>query len=129
MNMPNKTFGDAVKDARQEHGHTLRAMSREMGIPASTLSAMENRRNKVTNEVINKIYDFYHSIHYESKYDLYELAAVANNSVDLDGLNPQQQMLVASFASTELSQSQIENFRQLLSPIKKKNKQDDTHEL
>jgi hypothetical protein len=48
------------------------------------------------------------------------LAAVANETVPIDGLSQQQQMLVAGFAKSQFTPEQLKSFAELLQKINNK---------
>lgn len=111
-------FGKAVRKARIDAGVTLAAMANDMQSTPSFLSAMEMGRKRIPDDWVSRIEQYFLARGVSVK--LGTLADVANKTVPLEGLSPDQQMLVASFARVNLSQSEILNFQSLLGAIDKK---------
>jgi transcriptional regulator with XRE-family HTH domain len=110
-------FGKAVRKARIDAGVTLAAMADDLQTTPSFLSAMEMGRKRIPADWVGKIEHYFMARGVSVK--LGTLADVANQTVPLEGLSPDQQMLVASFARVNLSQSEILNFQSLLGAMKK----------
>lgn len=112
-------FGKAVRKARIDTGQTLISMAKALGTTASFLSAMETGRKKISADWISKIDQFFKD---QSKpiQKLPELAAVANESVPLEGLPLQQQMLVAGFARSNFTAEELKQIAELLGAINNK---------
>lgn len=111
-------FGKAVRKARIDAGVTLAAMAEEMQTTPSFVSAMEMGRKRIPTDWVTKIEQYF--LWRGVSVKLGTLADVANKTVPLEGLSPDQQMLVASFARVNLSQNEIMNFQSLLGAINKK---------
>ena len=109
-------FGKAVRMARIQTGDTLLSMAEQLGVSSSFLSGLETGNKKVSKEWIEKITKFFVDKEYPIE-NLSELAAVSNNAVELDGLSPQQKMLVAGFAKSPWTKEQLSSFAQLLEQI------------
>ena len=107
-------FGKAVRKARIDAENvTLASMADELDTTASFLSALEMGRKKIPTEWIPKIDQFFASRGVKVE-KLGELADMANKSVSLDGLRPEQQMLIAGFARVNLDDEQLEKLKSLL---------------
>lgn len=111
-------FGKAVRKARIDADTTLASMAEELQTTPSFLSAMEMGRKKIPEAWVSSVENYF--AHRGVSVRLRELADVANKSVNLDGLDPAQQMLVAGFARVNMSDTELNRFQQLLSTIKKK---------
>jgi transcriptional regulator with XRE-family HTH domain len=105
-------FGKAVRKARIDADVTLASMAAELQTTPSFLSAMEMGRKKIPEAWVSKI-EAYFSLRGVSV-RLRELADVANKSVEIGGLDPAQQMLIAGFARVNMSESELDRFRELL---------------
>lgn len=116
-------FGKVVRKARLDAEVSLLQMANELDVSSAFLSGMETGRKKITDEWVGKIRNFFcgHGIAVQN---LAEAADVSNQSVNLEGLNPAHQMLIAGFARTSLSPEEIENLKALLAAAnaKKENK-------
>lgn len=112
-------FGAAVREARRETKQTLKTMAEALGTSAAFLSAMETGRSKVPMDFVGKIESFFTNLGYPvERLKLKENAMVSNENAPLSGLSLQQQMLVAGFASSELSREQLDKFADLLRTIR-----------
>lgn len=106
-------FGKTVRKARVDTGYTLKTMSEELGTSAAFLSGLETGSKKISKDWVNKIDVFFESKNYPIE-NLTQLADVANESVSLNGLSQQQQMLVAGFASSPFTPEQLKKFAELM---------------
>lgn len=109
-------FGKAVRKARIDLNETLVTMASAIGTSVSFLSGMETGRKKVTNEWVGKIDDFLAKRNHKIE-NLDALAAVANESVPIDGLPLQQQMLIAGFAKSNFTPDELKTIAELLKQI------------
>ena len=112
-------FGEAIRNARQEVGHTLRSMAKEMGVPASTLSAAETGRIKIQEDLIHKIYNFYTQIGYESPVDLYRLVEESRDNPLFKGASLEKRQFMVSFANSELTREEVREFIEHLEKLKR----------
>lgn len=113
-------FGEAVRQARRETKQTLQTMATALGTSVAFLSAMETGRSKVPMDFIGKIENFFTELGYPiQELELKKQAMISNESVSLNGLSLQQQILVAGFASSEFNKEQLERFAELLKTIHK----------
>ncbi|QJF18294.1 helix-turn-helix domain-containing protein [Phytobacter diazotrophicus] len=112
-------FGKAVRKARIDTGYTLLTMAKALGTTPAFLSGLETGSKKIPSKwvfAINNLlaeHDYYIS-------DLDVLANISNESVPIEGLPKQQQMLVAGFAKSEFTHDELKKFAQLLAEINKK---------
>jgi len=111
-------FGKAVRKARIDADVTLASMAEELGTTPSFLSAMEMGRKKIPDSWVALIESYF--ARKGTSVRLRELADVANKSVNLEGLDPAQQMLVAGFARVNMSETELHRFQQLLCNLKKR---------
>ncbi|WP_313569396.1 helix-turn-helix domain-containing protein [Comamonas terrigena] len=111
-------FGKAVRKARIDADVTLASMAEELQTTPSFLSAMEMGRKKIPDAWVSGIERYFSRRGVSLR--LGELADVANKAVNLDGLDPAQQMLVAGFARVNMSEAELTSFQRLLSTIKKR---------
>jgi transcriptional regulator with XRE-family HTH domain len=113
--MSTTEFGKVVRMARIEAGVTLSSMADALDVSAAFLSGMEMGRKKVSPEWVARIAQY---IRNELKLPVPTLettAAVSNQSVNLEGLSPQHQMLVAGFARIKnLDEETERKFHELL---------------
>ena len=112
-------FGKVVRKARLDAEVSLLSMAKELQVTSAFLSGMETGRKKVTEEWIGKIKVFFESRNI-SLPNLAEAADVSNKSVNLEGLSPAHQMLIAGFARTTISDSDMEKLRNLLAAANSK---------
>lgn len=112
-------FGVAVRKARLDAKVSLSSMAGELGVTSAFLSSLEVGRKKVSADWVEKIENFFTQKQVEIP-DLRERADVSNQSVSLEGMSPQQAMLMAGFARTSFSKQQLEEFSKLLGETKGK---------
>ena len=112
-------FGKAVRKARIDTGQTLLGMATALGTSPSFLSAMETGRKKIAANWVTKIENFFEEKERPVS-GLQELAALANESVPLEGLPLQQQMLVAGFARSKFTAEELKQIADLLGEINNK---------
>lgn len=91
-------FGKVVRMARIEAGVKLSDMATSLDVSAAFLSGMETGRKKISDEWVEKIASYVRNELNVKAPSLEAAAAVSNKSVNIDGLSPQHQMLVAGFA-------------------------------
>lgn len=113
--MATTEFGKVVRIARLNAGVKLNEMAEALSVSPAFLSGMETGRKKISEDWVAKIAGY---VRNELKTDAPNLevaAAVTNKSVNLDGLSPQHQMLVAGFARIkELDEETEKRFHELL---------------
>ena len=99
-------FGKRVRKARIDASVTMMEMATELETTPSFLSAIETGRKKVPSEWVARIESYFdrHGIDVD---DLGVAAAVSNNSVSLEGLSKDHQLLVAGFARLPPSDDQV----------------------
>lgn len=115
-------FGKAIRKARIDTSETLGSMADSLKVSPAFLSGIETGRKKIPANLVANIQQYFASKGVELN-RLDELAAVANQSVSLEGLSPQQQMLVAGFARSSMDAATLEKMALLLSATEKnKNK-------
>ena len=109
-------FGKKVRKARIDAGVTMMQMADDLSTTPSFLSAMETGRKKVPTEWVAKIEGFF-SLRGVHVANLGAAADASNQSVSLEGLSREHQMLVAGFArvqSSSLSSEDVNAFKRLL---------------
>ena len=109
-------FGKKVRKARIDAGVTMIEMAHELGTTPSFLSAMETGRKKVPGEWVSKIEQYFSASGF-SVANLRVAADASNQSVSLEGLSREHQMLVAGFArvqSSSLTPDDVDKFKRLL---------------
>lgn len=111
-------FGKTVRKARIDSGQTLLSMADKLDTSPAFLSGMETGRKKIPQEWVTKIFNFFKGFDITLT-KLEEEACVANKLVPLDNINYQQQMLVAGFAKSQMSQKELVQFAELLEKFKK----------
>lgn len=112
-------FGKKVRKARIDAGVTMMEMADALGTTPSFLSAMETGRKRVPTDWVAKI-ERYFALHGVEVTDLGSAADAANQSVSLEGLSREHQMLVAGFArvlSSSPSVEDVDAFKRLLQGI------------
>lgn len=117
-------FGKAVRKARIDTGQTLLGMATALETTASFLSAMETGRKRIAAGWVSKIEEFFNDRGHPVS-NLQELAAVTNESVPLEGLPLQQQMLVAGFARSSFTAEELKQIAELLGKINNKKGKND----
>ena len=113
-------FGKELRVARVMTGTTLAQMADFLGKTASFVSAVETGQKKVPDGFVEKVLEFFSKREYAFAEDknLFDLAAVANQSVKLDSqMSAQQQMLVSAFARSSMDAQSLEKFSKLLAEI------------
>ena len=109
-------FGKAVRKARIDAGETLLSMAQQLGVTPAFLSGMETGRKKIPAEWAKKIAAFFHERNVQVD-DLPQLANVSNEAIPVDGLPLQQQMLLAGFAKTAMTDEQLNAIAKFLAEI------------
>ncbi|EFB70614.1 MULTISPECIES: helix-turn-helix domain-containing protein [Providencia] len=111
-------FGKAVRKARIDIGYTLLTMAKELETTPAFLSGLETGGKKIPAKWVKKIDNFFKGKNHKID-SLEELANVSNETVPIDGLSQQQQMLVAGFAKSQFTPEQLKCFADLLQQIQK----------
>ncbi|HBM3090354.1 MULTISPECIES: helix-turn-helix domain-containing protein [Klebsiella] len=112
-------FGKAVRKARIDTGYTLLTMAKALGTTPAFLSGLETGTKKIPEKWVTAINElFAEQGYYIDNLDV--LASIANESVPIEGLPKQQQMLVAGFAKSEFTHEELKKFAELLAEINKK---------
>lgn len=113
--MATTEFGKVVRIARLNAGVKLNDMAEALDVSPAFLSGLETGRKKISDEWLEKITGYVRNVLKIEAPDLEVAAAVTNKSVNLDGLSPQHQMLVAGFARIrELDAETEKRFHELL---------------
>lgn len=108
-------FGKVVRMARIQANAKLSEMAAALDVSPAFLSSLETGRKRVSDEWLAKIATYIRRDLGVPVPDLETAAAVSNGAVNLEGLSPQHQMLVAGFARMKNFDEEIEmKFRQLL---------------
>jgi len=110
-------FGVAVRKARLDAKVSLSSMAGELGVTSAFLSSIEVGRKKISEDWVAKIETFFKHKRIDVP-DLRELADVSNRSISLEGMTPQQAILLAGFARASFSKQQLEKFSKLLGETK-----------
>jgi len=110
-------FGKVIRKARLDTDTNISNMAEAIGVSAAFLSGVETGRKKIPSDLVEKIQAFFFS-RGKNLDALRELADVSNQSVSLEGLPPQQQMLIAGFARTPMDAETLKNMEKLLSTAK-----------
>lgn len=111
-------FGAAVRKARIDAKVTMQAMAEDLGVSSAFLSSMEVGRKKISPEWVKKIDGYFRKKKVKTP-DLQKLANVSNKEISLEGMNPQQAMMLAGFARTNMTREQLECFTSLLKRVEK----------
>lgn len=116
-------FGKVVRKARLDAEVSLLQMANELNVSSAFLSGMETGRKKITSDWVKAIKNFFESRGIAIT-KIEEAAAISNKSVSLEGLSPAHQMLVAGFARTSLTQTEVDqlaaNLKELLEAANEK---------
>jgi transcriptional regulator with XRE-family HTH domain len=113
--MATTEFGKIVRMARIQAGVRLNEMAEALAVSPAFLSGLETGRKKISPEWLGKIASYIRQDLKVPAPELETAAAVANKSVNLEGLSPQHQMLVAGFARIkEMDPDTEQRFRELL---------------
>lgn len=112
-------FGKAVRKARIDTGYTLLTMAEKLGTTPSFLSSLETGRKNIPAKWVDSIYNLFAEQSYYIE-NLKQLADVANESIPLQGLPYDQQMLLAGFAKSQFTPDELKKFALLLAEINKK---------
>lgn len=109
-------FGSAVRKARIDAKVTLQSMAQELGVTAAYLSGLEVGRKKIPDEWVQKIRAYF-VLQGVSLPNLQKLADVSNESIPLKGMRPEQMMMLAGFARSNMTEDQMKRFSQLLEEV------------
>lgn len=111
-------FGRAVRRARLATDDTLATMAKGIGKSVAFISAIETGRSKVPTNYIHLVIDFFDKKNYQFPENLWELASVDNQTVPIDHLDYQQQMLIVGFASSQFNSDELKQIGDFLTEIK-----------
>lgn len=111
-------FGKAVRKARLDADVTLSDMAATLGYTAAFLSALETGRKRIPAEVVTKVEQYFAARGIQLE-PLQPLADVSNETVSLEGLTPDHQMMVAGFARASMRNVDPDDLEQLKSLLKK----------
>lgn len=119
-------FGALVRKARIDGRiRSLGQMAEELGVSAALLSGMETGRRRIGPEWVKRI-ESYFAAKGVAVLGLGEAADVANQTVSLEGLNPEHQMLLAAFARAQyMDQSAVARFKELLTQVQQQGERSD----
>lgn len=112
-------FGKVVRKARLDAEVSLVNMAKELQVTSAFLSGMETGRKKISEEWVEKTKVFFESRNVALP-TLAEAADISNKSVSLEGLSPAHQMLIAGFARSTISDSDMEKLKNLLAAANSK---------
>lgn len=90
-------FGKAVRKARIDANVSLLEMAEDLKVTSPYLSGLETGRKKVTNEWVNKIYRYFDNKGLVLQ-NLAEKADISNEMINLEGIDPSHQAIIAGFA-------------------------------
>jgi transcriptional regulator with XRE-family HTH domain len=108
-------FGKVVRMARIQANVKLSEMAEVLDVSPAFLSNLETGRKRIPDDWVVKIANYLRNNLGLDVPDLEAKAAVSNGSVNLEGLSPQHQMLVAGFARVRNFDEVTEmKFRELL---------------
>lgn len=111
-------FGKVIRKARIDTDETLGSMADSLELSSAFLSGIETGRKKIPADLIKSVKEYFSTRGVELK-QLEKLAAVANQSVPLEGLSPRHQMLVAGFARSSMDAETLEKMARLLASIER----------
>ncbi len=109
-------FGSAVRKARIDAKVTLQKMAEDLGVTPAYLSGLEVGRKKISADWSTRI-EAYFATKSVRVPNLRPLADVANESIPLKGMKPEQMMMLAGFARANLTEDQMKRFSQLLQEV------------
>ncbi|MEZ2349554.1 helix-turn-helix domain-containing protein [Caballeronia sp. RCC_10] len=111
-------FGKAVRKARLDADVTLSDMASALGVTSAFLSAMETGRKKIPSDFAAKA-ETYFALRGVPVEKLQKLADVSNETVSLEGLTPEHQMMVAGFARASWDRVEMADLDKLKDLLKK----------
>lgn len=106
-------FGKVIRKARLDVNATLLEMARDLHVSSPYLSGLETGRKKITDEWVLKIQNYFNKKGLALN-NLAQIADVSNKTVNLEGLSPAHQMLIAGFARTTPDDATIMKLQALL---------------
>ena len=119
-------YGKIVRKARIDADLTMLDMAEDLGVSSAYLSALEVGRKRIPGDFLGKVIDYLKKKVPTLDSDrLRDAVAISNNSIPVEGLSVDHQFLVAGFARTNMSQADIDDFRNLLAKVRSKNEQKD----
>ncbi len=118
--MATTEFGKIVRVARVKAGVNLSEMAETLSVSPAFLSGLETGRKKISDEWVGKIADYVRNTLKDPAPGLEVAADLTNQSVNLEGLSPQHQLLVAGFARMGALDDETERrFHELLQAASK----------
>lgn len=115
-------YGKIVRKARIDADLTMLDMARALGVSSAYLSALEVGKKRISDNFLTTVIDYLKEK--LPKFDAQELkdaAAISNNSLPLDIESSRQKFLVASFARTNMSEADMDDFQILLDKVRMQN--------
>lgn len=112
-------FGKVVRKARIDVNESLGSMATALGVSSAFLSGIETGRKNIPETFVTKVQGYFKDLGVLIP-NLQQLADVSNQSVPLDGLSPQQQMLVAGFARSSVDAQTLKQIAELLEAMEEK---------
>jgi hypothetical protein len=101
----------------------MRSMSEAIGVSPAFLSSVETGREKVPEGFVDKVLGFFGNIgHSIDAANLRKTAMLSNDNVPLNKLHPVHRMLVAGFASSDLTSEQLKRIEAFFDTIHKSRK-------
>ena len=108
---PLSPFGKFLRKARIDTGQTLKSMSAVLGVSVAFLSDIERGGKSVP---VKKIYEFFKSLDYNPKEDLFQLAVLQRGKLDLSHLSERQQILIVKLTSHEIDNGKLSAIEKII---------------
>jgi toxin-antitoxin system, antitoxin component, xre family len=111
---PLSPFGKSLRKARIDTGQTLKSMSAVLGVSVAFLSDIERGGKSVPVSLVKKIYEFFKSLDYNPKENLFQLAVLQRGKLDLSHLSERQQILIVKLTSHEIDDGKLSAIEKII---------------
>lgn len=113
---PLSPFGKSLRKARIDTGQTLKSMSAALGVSVAFLSNIERGGKSVPVSLAKKIHEFFKSLDYNPKEDLFQQAILQRGKSDLSLLPARQQVLIAKLTLHEIADDKLSAIETIIEP-------------
>jgi transcriptional regulator with XRE-family HTH domain len=108
-------IGNYMRKIRIRTGDSLRTMATKFGISAAYLSAVENGKRNISQDLLDRIYQAYSIPEEEQKVmNRVALNSISNYKVDLTTLTEKKRQLLVSVANERLDDETVDKLYEIL---------------
>lgn len=112
-------YGKIVRKARIDADLTMLDMAKALGVSSAYLSALEVGKKRISDNLLTAVTNYLkEKLPMFDAEELKDAAAISNNALPLDIESTRQKFLVASFARTNMSEADMDDFQVLLDKVR-----------